>query len=66
MQYTDDLTQYITDAIEMVSPWNLSDEEFVEAIHQQAQLMAGIEGYFQDDPNDHFLQQATQLPLDLH
>ena len=66
MQYTDDLTQYITNAIEMVSPWNLSDEEFVEAIHQQAQLMAGIEGYFQDEPNEHLLQQATQLPLDLH
>lgn len=62
MQITDDLDHYIADAIEMVSSWNLSDEEFVEAIHQQAQLMSGIEEYFHDSPYD----QSVQLRLDLH
>ena len=62
MHYSDDLSHYITDAIEMVSPWNLSDEEFLEAVHQQAQLMSGIEEYFHDAP-DHL---SEQIPLDLH
>lgn len=62
MQFTDDLANYVPDAIEMVSSWNLSDEEFFEAVRQQAQLMSGIEGYFNDTPYD----LLEQLPLDLH
>lgn len=62
MQFTDDLSSYVPDAIEMVSSWNLSDEEFFEAVRQQAQLMSGIEEYFHDNPYDH----SEQLPLDLH
>ncbi len=62
MRYTDDLSHYIPDAIDMVSPWNLSDEEFFEAVHQQAQLMSGIDEYFHDTPYD----LSEQLPLDLH
>lgn len=63
MHYAEDLSRYISDAIDMVSPWNLSDEEFLEAVHQQAQLMSGIEDYFHSSSNH---QLATQLPLDLH
>ena len=62
MQYTDDLSHYIPDAIDMVSPWNLSDEEFSEAVHQQAQLMSGIYEYFHDTTYD----LSEQLPLNLH
>ena len=32
---------YIEDAIEMVSSWDLPPENFVEAVQQQAELMAG-------------------------
>ena len=58
MQYFD----YIPDAIEMVSPWNLSDEEFLEAVHQQAQLMSGIDDYLPEPPTD----LPSQLALNLH
>ena len=33
---------YIQDAIEMVSAWELPEEEFSQAVQQQAELMAGI------------------------
>ena len=38
--------QYVIDALEMVSAWNLPDEYFTQAVNDQAILMAGI------DPND--------------
>lgn len=38
-----DLVHYFIDAYEMVSAWNLSDEELADAIKQQAYLIAGID-----------------------
>ncbi len=38
----DMLNDYIPEAIEMVSTWNLPDEAFAEAVNAQARLMAGI------------------------
>ncbi len=64
--HTEDLSRYISDAIDMVSPWNLSDEEFLEAVHQQAQLMSGIDEYFHDSPENLTQLDSVQLPLDLH
>lgn len=67
MYYSEDLTHYITDAIEMVSSWDLSEDEFQEAVHQQAQLMSGIEEYFHDSESDlSHTSHHSQLPLDLH
>jgi hypothetical protein len=34
---------YIHDALEMVSAWDIPDEEFVDAVNAQARLMAGID-----------------------
>ena len=33
---------YILDALEMVSSWNIPDEDFAAAVYAQARLMAGI------------------------
>ena len=33
---------YITEAIELVSAWDLPDEEFGQAVSYQARLMSGI------------------------
>jgi hypothetical protein len=33
---------YIHDALEMVSAWDIPDEEFVDAVNAQARLMAGV------------------------
>ena len=33
---------YILDALEMVSAWNLPDDELADAVNAQARLMAGI------------------------
>ena len=45
-----DLLQYLMEAYDIVSAWDLPDDEIAEAIRQQAYLMANI------DPN-------TLLPL---
>jgi hypothetical protein len=37
MNYED----YITDALDMVSAWDLPESEFTHAVNAQAQLMAG-------------------------
>jgi hypothetical protein len=37
MQFED----YILEALEMVSAWDLSDQEFADAVNAQARLMAG-------------------------
>ena len=37
---------YILDALEIVSAWDLPDEDLADAINDQARLMAGI------DPDD--------------
>ena len=33
---------YIFDALEMVSAWDIPDEDFADAVNAQARLMAGI------------------------
>ena len=37
------LEDYIQDALEMVSAWDLPDEDFAQAVNDQARLMAGID-----------------------
>jgi hypothetical protein len=34
---------YILDALEMVSAWDLPDEVFVDAVNSQARLMTGVQ-----------------------
>ena len=41
------LEEYVTEAIETVSAWDIPDEELADAINAQARLMAGIHP---DDP----------------
>ena len=36
------LEDYVTEAIEMVSAWDIPDEELADAINAQARLMAGV------------------------
>ena len=36
------LDDYIPEAIEMVSAWDIPEEELVDAINAQARLMAGV------------------------
>jgi hypothetical protein len=38
MQFED----YIPDALEVVSAWDIPDEDFADAVNAQAQLMAGV------------------------
>lgn len=33
---------YIPDALEMVSAWEVSPEEFSQAVNEQARIMAGL------------------------
>ena len=37
-----DYENYILDALEMVMAWNLPEEEFADAVNDQARLMAGL------------------------
>ncbi|MHC4799672.1 MAG: hypothetical protein ACYTF1_23810 [Planctomycetota bacterium] len=41
---------YILDAVEIVSAWDLPEEELADAINDQARLMAGL------DPDEHWEQ----------
>ena len=34
---------YLNDALLIVSSWDLPDDEFIEAVNDQARLMAGID-----------------------
>ena len=36
------LENYVTEAIEMVSAWDIADEDFAQTVNDQARLMAGI------------------------
>ena len=38
MHYED----YISEALEMVSAWDIPDEDFAQAVNAQARLMAGL------------------------
>jgi hypothetical protein len=33
---------YIADALELISAWDVPDDELVEAVNAQARLMAGV------------------------
>jgi len=33
---------YLTDALELVSAWDIPDEDFAQAVNDQAKLMAGM------------------------
>ena len=37
------IEDYIPEAIEMVSAWDIPDEEFADTVNEQARLMAGIQ-----------------------
>ena len=41
------IEDYIPDALEMVSAWDIPDEDFTDAVNDQARLMAGVPP---DDP----------------
>ena len=49
------LEDYIQDALEMVSAWDLPDEDLAQAVNDQARLMAGI------DP-----EESWEDPQDIH
>ena len=36
------IEDYIPDALEMVSAWDLPDENFAQTVNDQARLMAGV------------------------
>ena len=38
-----EIANYLMDAYEIVSAWELPEEEFAQAVRQQALLMAGID-----------------------
>ena len=46
------IENYILDALEMVSAWDLPDEDFAQAVNDQAHLMRGL------NPDD-FLETLT-------
>lgn len=37
-----DFQDYLIDALEMVIPWDLPDEDLADAVNAQAKLMAGL------------------------
>ena len=44
---------YLTDAIESVSAWNLPDDEFDQAVNDQCHMMAGVTpDYYWDCPSE--------------
>ena len=44
---------YIVDALEIVSAWDLPDEEFADAVNAQARLMAGVhpDDFWEEHPD---------------
>jgi len=50
---------YLSDAIESVSAWNLSDDEFYQAVNDQAYLMSGM-------TPDHYWDSPLQFPCSSH
>ena len=36
------LEDYVTEAIETVSAWDIADEDFAQSVNDQARMMAGI------------------------
>ena len=48
------MNEYILQALEMVSAWNIPDEDFAQAVNDQARLMAG-------DNHDEFLESLIDI-----
>ena len=48
-----DIQDYIQDAISMVDSWDLPEEDFAQAVNQQARLMCGLG-----------LEPSTDIPAD--
>ena len=48
------LQDYILDALEIVSAWDIPDEDLADAINEQASLMAG-------DDHDDFLESLIDI-----
>lgn len=47
--------EYILDALEMVSAWDVPDEDFAQTVNDQARLMAGL------DPDENWEGNAITL-----
>ena len=49
------IENHILDALEIVSAWDLTDEDLGDAVNDQARLMAGIDldGTWEDDSEIH-------------
>ncbi len=47
-----EIVNYLMDAYELVSAWELADEDFAEAVRQQALLMAGSDPFDLDYGDD--------------
>ena len=45
---------YLPDAIELVSAWDIPDEDFAQAVNEQARLMAGVD-------HDDFLESLIDI-----
>ena len=50
----DHYENYITDALEMVTAWEIPEEDFARVVTEQAQLMAGLH-----------LEPSQEIQLDL-
>ena len=48
---------YVTDAMQMVSAWEIPEEDFARVVTEQAQLMAGL--HLEPSPEQH----QYDLPL---
>ena len=48
-----DIEDYIQDAISLVDSWGLAEDEFSQAVNDQARLMAGLG-----------LEPSTDIPID--
>ena len=48
------IENYILDALELVSAWDIPDEDLADAVNEQARLMAG-------DDHDEFLESLIDI-----
>ena len=48
-----DIEDYIQDAIDLVDVWDIPEEDFAQAVNQQARIMAGLG-----------LEPSTDIPAD--
>jgi hypothetical protein len=54
-----DFEDYLQDATDLVDAWEISDEDFPQAVNDQARLMAGMDL----EPNADSLAVSPYLPL---